>query len=107
VTGKLPWRLDGKDVLLSVRLTPRAKKDLAGGLWYDSNGAAWLCASVRAVPEKGLANAGLVELLSKSFLIPASSIALEAGGVSRLKRVRIAGGGDKVIATLQNLAGEA
>lgn len=107
MSGALPWRVDGPDVLVSIRLTPRSRKDTAGGLWYDSNGAAWLCASVRAVPEKGLANAALIELLSKSFLIPASSIALEAGGVSRLKRVRIAGGSEKIIAKLQNLAGEA
>lgn len=80
---------------------------MAGGLWYDSKGAAWLCASVRAVPEKGQANAALIELLSKTFLIPASSIAMEAGGVSRLKRIRIAGGGEKIMAKLQNLTGEA
>lgn len=107
MNGALPWRIDGRDVLVSVRLTPRSGKDRAGGLWYDSNGAAWLCASVRAVPEKGQANAALVELLSKSFLIPPSSIAVEAGGSSRLKRVRIAEGSDGIITKLQNLAGEA
>lgn len=106
MTRALPWRIDRGDVLLSVRLTPRAKKESAGGLWYDSGGAAWLCASVRAVPEKGQANAALIHMLSRLFLIPASTIALEAGGVSRLKRVRIAGDGDRIITTLQNVIGE-
>ena len=107
MSGALPWRFEGDDVLLSVRLTPRAAKESIGGVWRDSKGAAWLCASVRAVPEKGKANDALIALVSKLFLIPPSAISLDTGGVSRLKRLRIVGAGAQALLKLQSLTGEA
>ncbi|MGD9811142.1 MAG: DUF167 domain-containing protein [Sphingobium sp.] len=84
-------RVDGPDLILAVRLTPRGARDAAGGIWQDDKGAVWIQASVRAVPEKGKANAALVALIAKSLRIPAKSIALESGGTGRLKRLRLAG----------------
>jgi len=86
----MPCRRDGADLLLAVRLTPRAVRERIGGLFTDSHGARWLQAAVTAPPDKGRANAALVTLLAKALRMPASTIMLEAGDTNRLKRLRIA-----------------
>lgn len=87
------WSQDGEDLLLSIRLTPGAARDELGGQWTDEKGAQWLSARVRAVPEKGKANAALIALLAKRLDWPRSAISLESGDTNRLKRLRIKGGG--------------
>lgn len=87
------WRIDGADLLLSVRLTPGAAKDDVGGLFSDARGDAWLSARVRAVPEKGRANAALIEVMAKRLGVAKGAISLESGDTNRLKRLRIADGG--------------
>src|SRR3546814_20350925 len=69
--------------------------------------ASWLCASVRAVPEKGRANAALIKLLAKALDCPPSAISMEAGDISRLKRVRISDSSVMITQKLQTLAGDA
>jgi uncharacterized protein YggU (UPF0235/DUF167 family) len=76
-------------MLLSIRLTPRSASARLGGLWTDAKGQAWLSASVTAPPDKGRANAALIDLLADALTMARSSISLEAGDTSRLKRVRI------------------
>lgn len=83
-------RQSGEDIMLPVRLTPRASADRIGGIWTDADGHIWLSASVTAPPDKGQANAALVALLARRLDVPRSSISLEAGEASRLKRIRIA-----------------
>ncbi|WP_022681943.1 DUF167 family protein [Sphingobium bisphenolivorans] len=85
---------DGADLILSVRLTPGASQDNIGGCWTDEKGAQWLTARVRAVPEKGRANAALILLLAERLSWPRSAIFLESGDTNRLKRLRIKGGGE-------------
>ncbi|MFB0874547.1 MULTISPECIES: DUF167 family protein [unclassified Sphingobium] len=87
------WSIAGDDLLLRVRLTPGAATDAVGGVWTDEKGQSWLSARVRAVPEKGKANAALIALLARSLDRPRSAILLESGDTNRLKRVRIIGGG--------------
>lgn len=86
---------DGDDLIVAVRLSPRAAKDAIGGEWRDEKGQGWLQASVRAVPEKGKANAALVKLLAKRLGVAASRLAIETGDTSRLKRLRIAGAAEE------------
>jgi uncharacterized protein len=93
------WRQDGSDLLLSVRLTPGAAREDLGGKWTDEKGADWLGARVRAVPEKGRANAALIALLAKALEWPRSAISLESGDSNRLKRLRIKGGGEALALT--------
>lgn len=88
------WRQDGNDLLLSVRLTPGAAREGISGRWTDAQGAQWLGARVRAVAEKGRANAALIALLAKGLDWPRSAISLESGDSNRLKRLRIKGGAD-------------
>jgi uncharacterized protein YggU (UPF0235/DUF167 family) len=93
--------------LLSVRLTPRASQDRVGGQWTDEKEQAWLSASVTAPPDKGRANAALIDLLARTLGVPRTSISLEAGDTSRLKRLRIKGRGadGEAIARIGKLAG--
>lgn len=63
---------------------------------------AWLSAWVTAPPDKGRANAALIELLADALGVPASAISLESGAGSRLKRLRI-DGGDDIAARLARL----
>ncbi|CAM5486925.1 DUF167 family protein [Sphingobium scionense] len=86
------WRRDGNDLILAVRLTPGATREDVGGRWTDEHGAHWLLARVRAVPEKGKANAALVALLARRLDWPRGAILLESGDTNRLKRLRIQGG---------------
>lgn len=74
-------------------MTPGAAKDAIGGGWTDAQGARWLIARMRAVPEKGRANDALIALLAKRLDWPRSAILLESGDTNRLKRLRIIGGG--------------
>jgi uncharacterized protein YggU (UPF0235/DUF167 family) len=85
-------RPDGLD--LFVRLTPKAAVDRLEGLEVTADGRGHLKARVRAVPEKGAANAALEKLVARALGLPASSVSVNAGGTSRLKVLRI--GGDPV-----------
>lgn len=80
---------DGVD--LFVRLTPRSSKDGVEGVEMTADGRAHLAARVRAVPEKGAANAALEKLLAKTLAVPKNAVTVVAGGTSRLKTVRIVG----------------
>ena len=96
-------RWSGEDALLAVRLSPRAAQERIGGLWTDAGGQAWLAASVTAPPDKGRANAALLGLLADTLGRPRSTLSLEAGETSRLKRIRIASPDPAVIERIERL----
>lgn len=82
-------RPGGVDLL--VRLTPRAGKDAIDGQKAGADGRAHLIARVRAVPEKGAANAALEKLVAGWLGVPPSTVSVIAGSTSRLKTVFVAG----------------
>ncbi len=86
----MPIRRAGADLILALRLTPRAARARIGGVFTDAQGNCWLQASVTAPPDKGRANAALIALLAKALRVPPSSILLETGDTNRLKRLRLA-----------------
>lgn len=96
-------RADGDDLLLAIRLSPKSAKERIGGTWQDEKGALWLQASVRAVPEKGKANAALIQSIAQRLGIAARMIVLESGETNRLKRIRLVGLAHKAGAILQKL----
>ena len=102
----LPWRQEGNAILIAVRLTPRSAREGFKGLWTDEKGATWLQAQVRAVPEKGKANAALIALLADALDVPTGAISLEAGDTNRLKRLRISGGGQCMARLMQLVDGQ-
>ncbi|MBO9670360.1 MAG: DUF167 domain-containing protein [Sphingobium sp.] len=85
----MPLRRNGADLILSIRLTPKSSRERIGGVFADAQGQNWLQASVTAPPDKGKANAALLALLAGTLKLPASSILLETGDTSRLKRLRL------------------
>jgi uncharacterized protein len=76
---------------LEVRLTPRAGRDAIDGATTLSDGRSVLAVRVRAVPEKGAANAAMLRLLSKACGVGIGSASLISGATSRLKTVRVKG----------------
>ena len=99
-------RLGVRGVSLQVRLTPKGGRDVVEGWMQGADGAPYLKARVRAVPEGGKANAALIELLAEILSVPKSAVRIAAGGSARQKRIEIAGGGAALAARLEGL-GEA
>ena len=76
---------------LPVRLTPGAASDRIDGWDVDADGRPVLKVRVRARPVEGEANVALIKLLAKTLRVPKSSVALDRGGQSRTKMIRVAG----------------
>ena len=90
MSGGLVRTPDG--LVLAVRLTPGAARDAIEGWRADAAGARHLAVRVRAVPEKGRANAALIALLGKVLGIPKRDIDVIRGATSRLKTVQVTAG---------------
>ena len=72
-----------------MRAQPGASKDAIQGLGEDASGQSFLKVRVRAVPEKGKANAAIEVLLAKALGLPKSAVSVEKGETQRIKTVRI------------------
>ncbi|MBZ0272270.1 DUF167 family protein [bacterium] len=81
-----PFRTDRNDLLIDVRLTPRASRNAIAGIHDDR-----LKISVTSPPVDGKANAHLVKFLARRLGVAASSITIEAGANDRRKTLRVAG----------------
>jgi uncharacterized protein (TIGR00251 family) len=98
--GKV-WRRAREGLVLTVRLTPKSARDAVEGV--ESRGdVCVLKTRVRAVPDKGKANAALEKLISKWLRLPASSVSLAGGGKSRLKSVALRGDPDELIGMIED-----
>lgn len=87
-------------LVLNARLTPKSSKDEVTGIEaYDGNCV--IKARVRAIPDKGRANAALEKLISKWLGIPGSTVTLASGGKSRLKSLAVSGDTDELICLLE------
>jgi uncharacterized protein (TIGR00251 family) len=88
-----------------VRAQPNASKDAIDGLGEEASGRRFLKVRVRAVPEKGKANAAIEALLAKALGLPKSAIAVEKGETQRIKTVRISADAS-IRQALERLTGE-
>lgn len=77
-------RAQGGDVLIEIRLSPRASRDRIGPVHEDR-----LKVAVTSPPVDHEANAHLVALMAKRLGTPRSSITIEHGEASRNKTLRI------------------
>ena len=75
------------------------------GLGEEASGQRYLKVRVRAVPEKGKANAAVEALLAKALGLPRSAVSVEKGETQRIKTVRISAGPD-IGRALEALTGE-
>lgn len=79
------WVWDDGDLLLRVKVQPKAKREQIGELHGGR-----LKIRVRAPASDGKANADLVDLLARTFKVPRRRVSIVAGFGSRHKSLRIA-----------------
>lgn len=77
-------RWEGEDLILPILLQPKASRDKLVG-WQGAE----LKITITAPPVDGKANAHLIKFLAKQFKVAKSAITIEAGELSRHKRLRI------------------
>jgi len=101
--GERPWSAEAAGVLLTVRLTPKGRRDSIDGIAALADGQTVLKARVRAAPTEGEANAALVALLAKALRVAPGLVSIAGGATARVKRVRIAGDSASLIAALEKI----
>tara|TARA_R110002020_G_scaffold4015_17_gene17602 strand:- start:1125 stop:1430 length:306 start_codon:yes stop_codon:yes gene_type:complete len=97
------YRLSPQGLSLFVRVTPNAGRDAIEGVEQRDDGSAVLRLRVKAVPDKGRANAAVIALLAKALGVPKSSIAVSSGETARLKTLAVAGDGPALAAFIAAL----
>ena len=95
------YRQTRSGIELSVRLTPHASKDDIGGIETAADGREHLAGRVRAIPDKGKANAALEELVAAWLGVALTKVTVSAGFTRRLKTLRVEGATDDLAARLQ------
>jgi uncharacterized protein YggU (UPF0235/DUF167 family) len=105
VSTSLPYRRESAGLRLFLRVTPNAGVDRIEGVEVRDDGKAVLRLRVRAVPDKGKANAAVITLFAKVLDIPRSAIALVSGDTARLKTLRLNGDPAELIARVTPLLG--
>lgn len=78
------YRWDGADLVLQLKLQPRASRDAFAGLQHDR-----LRVQLSAPPVDGKANTHLIAWLARQFGVAKSAVSIEAGETGRVKRVRV------------------
>ena len=99
-----PWIAGAGAVAVTVRLTPKGRRDAIDGVETLADGRTVLKARVRAAPSEGEANDALCRLLAKALGVPPRDVSLTAGATARIKRLAIAGHVPTLIAALEKLA---
>ena len=91
MSAVLPYRLSPTGLSLFVRVTPNAGRDAIEGVELRDDGSAVLRLRVKAVPDKGKANAAVIALLAKALGVPKSAIEVTSGETARLKTLNVTG----------------
>jgi len=78
------YQWQGDDLVLSIRVQPRASRDEIVGPHGDA-----LKVRITAPPVEGKANAHLLKFLAAAFDVPRASVTLLSGDSARGKRIRI------------------
>ncbi|CDP53497.1 hypothetical protein JP74_19475 [Devosia sp. 17-2-E-8] len=97
------WREAKGGVLVALRVTPNAGADAIEGEEARDDGSRVLRVRVKAVPDKGKANAAVIALLAKKLGLPKSAITLESGETARMKILLVSGEAASVIGRLETL----
>ncbi len=97
------YRLSPLGLSLFVRVTPNAGRDAIEGVEQRDDGSAVLRVRVKAVPDKGKANAAVVALLAKALGVPRSAVTVVSGETARLKTLAVVGDSAALIRALGNI----
>lgn len=84
--GAAFWHRDGDDLIIELRVIPRARRTESAGLREDR-----LCIRLQAPPVEGKANRALLLWIAEQFGVVRSAVTLERGERNRDKRVRVRG----------------
>jgi uncharacterized protein len=98
-----PYRRNADGATLVLRVTPNAGTDRIEGAETRDDGTCVLRMRVKAVPDKGKANAAVTALLAKALKVPKSAFTLVAGDTSRQKILKIEGDPDELAERLDHL----
>ncbi|MEJ2393705.1 MAG: DUF167 family protein [Candidatus Thiodiazotropha sp.] len=79
------YRWEGEDLILRLRVQPKASKDAFSGPYGDDE----YKITLTAPPVDGKANAHLLKFVAKAFGLPRSQVTLESGAHSRSKCLRL------------------
>ncbi len=77
-------------IVLAVKAAPKASRDAITGILETPQGWA-LKVAVTAAPDRGKANAAVIELIADAFDVPKSAVTVIAGATDRSKLLRISG----------------
>lgn len=97
------YRLSPNGLSLFVRVTPNAVRDVIEGVETRDDGQMVLRVRVKAVADKGRANAAVVGLLARSLGVPKSAVTIAGGETARNKTLAIAGDGAALAEVLARL----
>jgi uncharacterized protein YggU (UPF0235/DUF167 family) len=97
--GDQVWRASATGLRLLTRVTPKASRDSVDGVKQTAEGPA-LQVRVRAVPDKGAANAAVEGVVAQWLGLARSRVSIARGGKSRIKTVDIAGAAGELEALL-------
>ena len=86
-----PLRRGPDGLLLPVRVTPRSSRNEVVGLHTAVDGSQAIAVKVTAPPDKGKANAAVIETVARAAGIPKSALAIVSGETSRNKVLRVTG----------------
>jgi uncharacterized protein YggU (UPF0235/DUF167 family) len=75
------------------------------GVEIRDDGTAVLRIRVKAVPDKGKANAAVLALLAKALGLPKSALSVTSGETARLKTIGIEGDTSQLIEAMDTLTG--
>jgi uncharacterized protein len=95
-----PWRADPDGLRLLVRTSPKSSREGIAGVVETAQGPA-LAVRVHAAAQKGEANRAVEAALAAWLGVPRSSVAVKAGGKSRVKTVLVAGEPTKLAVLLE------
>jgi len=98
-----PWTASVDGVVVTVRLTPRGGRDAIDGIAQLADGRSVIKARVRAAASEGEANAALVKLIANTLGVTARDVRPVTGTSARIKRLKIAGAGAVLAATLEKI----
>jgi uncharacterized protein YggU (UPF0235/DUF167 family) len=98
------YRLSPAGLSLFVLVTPNAGRDAIEGVELRDDGTAVLRIRVKAVPDKGKANAAVVALLAKALGVPKSALSVTSGETARLKTIGVTGDGAVLVLALEAFA---
>lgn len=99
------YRLSPIGLSLFVRVTPNAGRDAVEGVEMRDDGQAVLRVRVKAVADRGRANAAVMALIANNLGVPKSAVTIAAGETARIKTLAIAGDEADLAEALDRLTG--